>query len=252
MSKKATTSKGPRRTTKTNLRPTINTSKLPDQLKELRLPTFRELHESTAEQAAREHWTHTQFLADLVEKGCQTRTQSRIARLMCNANLLEHGPHGENEDITLFTVSLNFLTVLNPLSDAGPCIGTTDILANPGLTVDFDPFCSVEMTVDFPDPDTEETLSLFRLEPKTKGSGVTEIVLNFTTEDVITSNESLYITDRLRVNIVPVLELEGVFDLIPEIQTGGEFLTKGHRPGKGAMTEQPLLIGKFTYTPIPM
>ena len=53
MSKKATTSKGPRRTTKTtaDLPPTINTSKLPDQLKELRLPTFRETHLATAEQA---------------------------------------------------------------------------------------------------------------------------------------------------------------------------------------------------------
>jgi len=71
-----------------DLTPTIDTSKLPDQLKELRLPTFRENHLATAEQAAREQWTHTQFLADLVEQECQTRTQSRIQRLMRNANLL--------------------------------------------------------------------------------------------------------------------------------------------------------------------
>jgi DNA replication protein DnaC len=70
------------------LQPTIDTSKLPDQLKELRLPTFRENHTPTAEQAAREDWTHTQFLADLVEKECQARHQSRIIRLMRNAHLL--------------------------------------------------------------------------------------------------------------------------------------------------------------------
>ena len=41
-----------------------------------------------AEQAARDNWTHTHFLADLVEKECQARHQSRILRLMRNANLL--------------------------------------------------------------------------------------------------------------------------------------------------------------------
>ena len=91
MAKKGTTSPGKRRTTtKTtaDLPPTIDTSKLPDQLKELRLPTFRENHLPMADQAAREQWTHTQFLADLVEKECQARHQSRILRLMRNANLL--------------------------------------------------------------------------------------------------------------------------------------------------------------------
>jgi DNA replication protein DnaC len=88
--KRATTSTSKRQATKTtkDSPPTINTSKLPEQLKELRLPTFRETHLSTAEQAAREQWTHTQFLADLVEKECQARTQSRILRLMRNAHLL--------------------------------------------------------------------------------------------------------------------------------------------------------------------
>jgi DNA replication protein DnaC len=41
-----------------------------------------------ADQAAREHWTHTQFLANLVEQECQSRHQSRIVRLMRNAKLL--------------------------------------------------------------------------------------------------------------------------------------------------------------------
>ena len=166
----------------------------------------------------------------------------------------KHGGGTGGGDVTLFTVVLDFLAVPGGLVGEGTrvegCEGTTDILANPGLTVDFDPFCSVEMTVDFPDPDTEETLSLFRLEAKTKGSGVTEIVLNFTTEDVITSNESLYVTDRLFALIEPPLGELGVFVLDPVTEEEGEFLTKGHRPGKGAMTEQPLFIGEFTYTPM--
>ena len=90
MTKRPTTSTRKPRTSKPkrNLQPTIDTSKLPDQLKELRLPTFRENHTPTAEQAAREDWTHTQFLADLVEKECQARHQSRILRLTRNAHLL--------------------------------------------------------------------------------------------------------------------------------------------------------------------
>ena len=69
-------------------KPTIDTSQLSDQLKELRLPTFRELHPVTAEQAARENWTHTQFLSDLTTKECQARHQNRIERLMRNSHLL--------------------------------------------------------------------------------------------------------------------------------------------------------------------
>jgi DNA replication protein DnaC len=41
-----------------------------------------------AEQAAREGWTHIQFLSDLVRQECQSRQQSRIARLLRNAHLL--------------------------------------------------------------------------------------------------------------------------------------------------------------------
>lgn len=90
MTKKPATLTRKRRSTKTSSSspPTIDTSKLPDQLKDLRLPTFREQHLTLADQAAREHWTHTQFLANLVEQECQSRHQSRIVRLMRNANLL--------------------------------------------------------------------------------------------------------------------------------------------------------------------
>jgi DNA replication protein DnaC len=41
-----------------------------------------------ADQAAREQWTHTQYLAHLVEQECQSRYQSRIVRLTRDANLL--------------------------------------------------------------------------------------------------------------------------------------------------------------------
>ena len=71
-----------------NSKPTIDTSKLPERLKSLRLPTLRETYLALAEQAAREQWTHTQYLADLVDKECQSRNQSRIQRLMRHANLL--------------------------------------------------------------------------------------------------------------------------------------------------------------------
>jgi DNA replication protein DnaC len=90
MSKKPAAATRQRRMTRTTADspPTIDTSKLPEQLKELRLPTFRENHPAAAEQAARDRWTHTQFLADLVDKECQARNQSRILRLMRSANLL--------------------------------------------------------------------------------------------------------------------------------------------------------------------
>lgn len=67
---------------------TIDTSQLPDQLKSLRLPTFRETYQELADHAAREQWTHLQFLSELVDRECQTRQQSRITRLIRNANLL--------------------------------------------------------------------------------------------------------------------------------------------------------------------
>ncbi len=167
-----------------------------------------------------------------------------------------HGNHGDDGggEVTLFTVVLDSLEVLDGTVVDGTrvedCEGTTDILANPGLTVDFEPGCSVVMTVDFPDPGTEETLSLFRLEAKIKGSGVTEIRLNFTTEEVLTDGTTIYNTDRLFALIEPPLGEPGVFVLDPVTDDEGEFLTKGHQPGKGARTEQPLFIGEFTYTPM--
>ena len=68
--------------------PTTNMLELAERLKELRLPTFRERHESLAEQAAREKWTYTRYLADLIERECETRMQSRVTKLMKGSRLL--------------------------------------------------------------------------------------------------------------------------------------------------------------------
>lgn len=73
---------------KRSSKPTLDMSKLSEQLKELRLPMFREQHPAIAEQAAREGWTHTQFLSELATKECQARHQNRIERLMRNSRLL--------------------------------------------------------------------------------------------------------------------------------------------------------------------
>ena len=68
--------------------PAIDTTRLADQLKELRLPTFREQYPMAAEQAARENWTHPQFLSELTQKECQARHQNRIERILRNSNLI--------------------------------------------------------------------------------------------------------------------------------------------------------------------
>jgi len=72
----------------TNSLPAIDTAKLDEQLQELRLPTIREHHAQTADHAAREHWTHTRFLAELTDRECQTRIQNRVLRLLRNSRLL--------------------------------------------------------------------------------------------------------------------------------------------------------------------
>jgi DNA replication protein DnaC len=70
------------------------TRRLSEQLKELRLPTFREHYQSLADQAVRESLSHGQYLAELASRECQTRNHSRIQRLMRNSRLL----HGKTWD----------------------------------------------------------------------------------------------------------------------------------------------------------
>lgn len=64
------------------------TMRLNEQLKDLRLPTFREQFQTLAEQATREGLTYPQYLAELVSRECQTRNHSRIQRLWRNSRLL--------------------------------------------------------------------------------------------------------------------------------------------------------------------
>jgi len=61
---------------------------LNEQLKELRLPTFREQFQPLAERAAREGLSYPQYLAELTSRECQSRNHSRVQRLLRNSHLL--------------------------------------------------------------------------------------------------------------------------------------------------------------------
>jgi DNA replication protein DnaC len=62
--------------------------RLNEQLKELRLPTFREQFQSLADRAAREGLSYPQYLAELTGRECQARNHSRVQRLMRKSALL--------------------------------------------------------------------------------------------------------------------------------------------------------------------
>jgi DNA replication protein DnaC len=64
------------------------TGRLNGQLKELRLPTFRENFRPLADQAAREGMNYVQYLAELTSRECQARNHSRIQRLLRSSRLL--------------------------------------------------------------------------------------------------------------------------------------------------------------------
>jgi DNA replication protein DnaC len=63
-------------------------ARLNEQLKDLRLPTFREQFQTLAEQATREGLSYPQYLAELASRECQTRNHSRVQRLLRNSRLL--------------------------------------------------------------------------------------------------------------------------------------------------------------------
>ena len=169
-----------------------------------------------------------------------------------------HGGGSGGEDATLYTVILDkdSLISTDPLSVAGPCTGTTDIQANPGLMVDFlSPGCgTVSVAID------EEfglgsflDLSLFRVEVKDKKSG-TILRFYFTTQTTWAPHteplqgETIYASDSLSA----VISFDAGpydFDLIP----GGAVnlaLTKIHQPGKGAVTNGVIAVGTFHYTAV--
>ncbi len=165
----------------------------------------------------------------------------------CHLDHKEECPVNDG-DVTPFTVSLEFLVVTGTTSAIALCTGTTDILANPGLSVDFDD-CTVDMSVNI-SGNPVFAMSLFRLEAKTKGSGVREAVLNFRDDEFIAPDSNLWVTDRLSAMVT--MPVDGVFSLIitETVPLDGFILTKGHRPHKGAMTTQGLLIGRFIYSPV--
>ena len=68
--------------------PSDTAKRLNEQLKELRLPTFREQFQPLADQAAREGLSYPQYLAELTSRECQTRNHSRVQRLLRNSRLL--------------------------------------------------------------------------------------------------------------------------------------------------------------------
>jgi DNA replication protein DnaC len=65
------------------------TARLHEQLKDLRLPTFRQQFQALAEQATREGLSHPQYLAELASRECQARNHSRVQRLLRNSRLLQ-------------------------------------------------------------------------------------------------------------------------------------------------------------------
>ena len=63
------------------------TIELTEQFRDLRMPMFREHFASLADQAAQESRSHIEYLAELTELECQSRRESRIARLMHHSRL---------------------------------------------------------------------------------------------------------------------------------------------------------------------
>lgn len=81
---KATRRKTSSQTSTARLDPT---SRLTDQLKELRLPTIRDQFQETAVRAATENLSHLDYLSELITLECEARKESRIKRLMIRSKL---------------------------------------------------------------------------------------------------------------------------------------------------------------------
>ena len=91
MTRKSLKSKSPaatRSTKKASPKSNSNVSqKLATQLKELRLPSFREHYAEVAQRATQESLSYEQFLWELVSQECQARRQNRIATLQRQSRL---------------------------------------------------------------------------------------------------------------------------------------------------------------------
>ena len=79
-------------TTPADLPPT--TERLTEQLRELRLPAFRDHFQSQAERAAQENLSYPQYLEALTNRECEARSQGRIRRLASASRL----PSGKTWD----------------------------------------------------------------------------------------------------------------------------------------------------------
>lgn len=74
--------------------PTPPPTQLLEQLRELRLPAFRDHFQSLAERAAKEQWSYPQYLEALTTREVEMRTQGRIQR-MAKASRLPSGKSWE-------------------------------------------------------------------------------------------------------------------------------------------------------------
>jgi DNA replication protein DnaC len=69
-------------------------TRLVEQLRELRLPAFRDHYQAQAERGAKEQWSYPQYLEALTSREIETRTQVRIQRLAKASRL----PSGKSWD----------------------------------------------------------------------------------------------------------------------------------------------------------
>src|SRR5436190_11728348 len=72
---------------RTSASPVSTTERLTEQLRELRLPAFRDHFQSQAEQAAQENLSYPQYLQALTNRECEARSQGRIRRLTTASRL---------------------------------------------------------------------------------------------------------------------------------------------------------------------
>ena len=96
-------------------------------------------------------------------------------------------------------------------------------------------------------------LSLFRVEVRTKGSGLSEAMLAFTTNPDFTIGDiaEVWSTDRMTVDITEDDPFPGWITLTPSpsgLSAGP--LTKEHQPGKGDVTDQNVSFLEILYEPI--
>lgn len=63
------------------------TSRLTDQLKELRLPTIRDQFQESAVRAATENLSHLHYLSELTTLECEARREGRVKRLLTRSKL---------------------------------------------------------------------------------------------------------------------------------------------------------------------